>query len=68
MTPKPAYEALLKLVKGKWWTAPQTLTTDAAGQVRFRGYLGDYEAACGSAKAAFALDKAGVAAVTLRPR
>jgi len=41
MTPKPAYEALLKLVKGKWWMPPQTLTTDSAGQVRFRGYLGD---------------------------
>jgi GH35 family endo-1,4-beta-xylanase len=68
MTPKPAYEALLKLVKDKWWTAPQTLTTDAAGRVRFTGYLGDYEATCGQAKAAFSLDKPGTAAVTLRPQ
>ena len=68
MTPKPAYEALLKLVKGKWWTPPQELTTDSAGQVRFRGYLGDYEAGYGAAKAAFSLDKPGSAAVTLRPR
>ena len=68
MTPKPAYEALLKLVKGKWWTPPQDLTTDSAGQVRFRGYLGDYEASWGGAKAAFQLDKPGTAAATLRPR
>ena len=68
MTPKPAYEALLKLVKGKWWTAPLELTSDSAGQVRFHGYLGDYAAKCGQAKAAFSLDKPGTAAVTLRPR
>lgn len=26
-SPKPAYEALLKLVKGEWWLSPTTLTT-----------------------------------------
>jgi hypothetical protein len=39
-----------------------------AGQVRFHGYLGDYAAACGAAKAAFSLDKPGAAAATLRLR
>jgi len=67
MTPKPAYAALLRLVKGKWWTAPQNLTTDAAGRVRFRGYLGDYDATCGAAKARFSLDEPGSAAVTVCP-
>ena len=43
MTPKPAYEALTRLIKGKWWTGEAKLTTDAAGKVRFRGYLGAYE-------------------------
>jgi len=66
MTPKPAYAALLRLVKGKWWTAERALTTDAAGRVRFRGYLGDYEATCGAAKAAFSLNKPGSAAVTIQ--
>jgi endo-1,4-beta-xylanase len=41
MTPKPAYEALVKLVKGRWWTR-----TDARvrgdGETRFRGFFGDY--------------------------
>jgi GH35 family endo-1,4-beta-xylanase len=41
MTPKPAYDELMKLVKGKWWTRT-TVQTDAAGKAQFRGFLGDY--------------------------
>jgi len=41
MTPKPAYERLLKLVKQKWWTK-QTLQSDNTGTAPFRGFLGDY--------------------------
>ncbi len=42
MTPKPAYVALKKLIKGAWWTRA-TLKTDKAGAARVRGYLGEYE-------------------------
>jgi GH35 family endo-1,4-beta-xylanase len=42
MSPKPAYEELERLIKGKWWTQTQT-TTDAEGTARFRGFLGEYE-------------------------
>lgn len=42
MSPKPAYEALMGLVKGQWWTGPLHLGTDAAGKVNYRGYLGEY--------------------------
>jgi hypothetical protein len=42
MTPKPAYDELMKLVKGKWWTKT-TLRTDADGAARLRGFLGDYQ-------------------------
>jgi GH35 family endo-1,4-beta-xylanase len=41
MTPKPAYDDLIKLVKGKWWTKTEA-TTDAQGKAAFRGFLGDY--------------------------
>jgi len=41
MTPKPAYEKLLELVKHKWWTETE-VQTDAEGTARFRGFLGDY--------------------------
>ncbi len=44
MTPKPAYEELEKLIKGKWWTQTET-TIKAAGIARFRGFFGQYEVA-----------------------
>ena len=42
MTPKPAYEELMKLIKGTWWTRT-TLEADSDGAARFRGFLGDYQ-------------------------
>ena len=40
---KPAYQELMKLIKGEWWIAPTKLFTDATGQLQFEGFLGDYE-------------------------
>jgi endo-1,4-beta-xylanase len=42
MSPKPAYNELERLIKGKWWTKAET-TTNAEGTARFRGFLGEYE-------------------------
>jgi GH35 family endo-1,4-beta-xylanase len=42
MTPKPAYDELLKLVKGKWWSNG-TLEGGDRGEAGFRGFLGDYQ-------------------------
>lgn len=42
MTPKPAYEELMKLVKGKWWTRAE-LKTGEDGAAGLRGFLGDYK-------------------------
>ena len=39
-SPKPAYDALLKLVKGEWWMGPTKLMTDADGQLTLTGFLG----------------------------
>jgi endo-1,4-beta-xylanase len=41
-SPKPAYNNLLKLVKGDWWLPPTKFTTNAQGQLHFTGYLGEY--------------------------
>ena len=41
-TSKPAYEELMKLLKGEWWLAPTRLRTDEIGQIRFSGFFGDY--------------------------
>ena len=59
MSPKPAYERLMKLIKGEWWTAEEKATTDAAGKITFRGFLGDYEVESPAGKGAFSLEKAG---------
>lgn len=41
MSPKPAYDELMKLVKGKWWTRAEA-RAEQGGAVRFRGFRGDY--------------------------
>jgi GH35 family endo-1,4-beta-xylanase len=64
-TPKPAYNALLQLVKGDWWLAPTRLTTDAGGQFSFSGFLGDYEVSLGTRKIIFSLKEKGAARVSI---
>ena len=41
MTPKPAYEQLQRLVKGRWWTETDA-RVEAGGKARFRGSFGQY--------------------------
>ncbi|MFO8014319.1 MAG: endo-1,4-beta-xylanase [Phycisphaerae bacterium] len=41
MSPKPAYEALMKRIKGEWWTET-TVRTGAGGTAKVRGFLGRY--------------------------
>ncbi|HSW44230.1 MAG TPA: endo-1,4-beta-xylanase [Phycisphaerae bacterium] len=41
MSPKPVYDVMRKLIRQTWWTRLDE-TTDAAGQVRFRGFKGEY--------------------------
>jgi len=41
MTPKPAYEALMRLIKGKWWTKTEGVVGEG-GEVKFRGFFGEY--------------------------
>lgn len=42
MTPKPAYYTLKELIQKKWHTEVEAVT-DASGQVRFSGFVGEYE-------------------------
>ena len=42
MSPKPAYDALHRLIKDKWWTRT-TVRTDDQGKAAFRGTLGQYQ-------------------------
>jgi hypothetical protein len=40
---KPAYDELLKLVKGEWWLPPTRLATNSNGEIGFNGFFGEYE-------------------------
>ena len=62
-TPKPAYNALLQLIKGDWWLAPTKLMTDANGQFSFTGFLGEYEVSLGTRKTIFSLKEKGEARI-----
>jgi endo-1,4-beta-xylanase len=59
MSPKPAYERLLSMVKGEWWTGRQVLTTDDHGRVTFRGFLGRYSLAVDDVTTSFHLRQPG---------
>jgi hypothetical protein len=39
---KPAYDELMKLIKGEWWVPPTRLATDQEGKIRLNAFLGDY--------------------------
>ncbi|QSB17155.1 endo-1,4-beta-xylanase [Natronosporangium hydrolyticum] len=64
-TPKPAYHALHKLIKDEWWVSPTALVTDDAGQVRFRGFLGEYDISVADTTATVSVDTPGQAAAAV---
>jgi hypothetical protein len=66
MSPKPAYEALAKMIKKEWWTGPTVLKTDAQGKVNFRGFLGVYFVKTERLAGTFDLAAPGPAAVAAR--
>ena len=60
---KPAYEELLKLVKGEWWTASTKLATDSNGKTRFSGFLGEYELTYSGKHKLFSITKENATAI-----
>ncbi len=66
MSPKPAYDALMKLIKGDWWTGPLQLKTDAGGAVTFRGYLGTYTVTTDNGYADLDVSRPGREALAVR--
>jgi len=65
-TPKPAFDALHRLVKRDWWLAPTRLATDDDGRLAFTGFLGEYECSWGDASATLVLDRPGSCAMEAR--
>jgi GH35 family endo-1,4-beta-xylanase len=56
---KPAYDELLKLVKGEWWLPPTRLGTDSRGETRLGVIFGDYELAHESRRMKFSVEREG---------
>ena len=50
-TPKPAYDALRRLVKDEWWLPPTTLRTSSTGRVPVSGFRGTYSRGRGAVRA-----------------
>ncbi len=44
---KPAYEELMKLIKGEWWISPTTLMTNDKGEIEFSAFFGQYKLSYG---------------------
>ncbi|HET9128305.1 MAG TPA: endo-1,4-beta-xylanase, partial [Propionibacteriaceae bacterium] len=64
-SPKPAYDALRRLVREEWWTPATDRRTDGDGRVRVEGWRGDYQLrAEGAAPVRFSVG--GDSATTLR--
>ena len=56
-SPKPAYEELIKRVKGEWWLPATTMTTDDDGGLQVTGFAGTYQAAVNGQQHSFTLEK-----------
>ena len=56
MSPKPVYDELIKLIKGKWWTKT-TVKVDENRKVKFRGFLGEYKIIVNGSERTFSLTK-----------
>ena len=54
---KPAYDELMKLIKGEWWVGSTTLMTNRNGEIQFSGFFGDYELTCEGALKSFSITK-----------
>jgi endo-1,4-beta-xylanase len=66
LSSKPAYDALMNLIKGEWWLAPTRMVTDGEGKLRFNGFLGEYTVSWADQRALFPLDTDGTVSVSAR--
>ena len=62
---KPAYDELIRRVKGEWWLAPTRFSTDGDGKVHFMGFLGEYELIHEGKRHPFTLDAAGTRTIEI---
>lgn len=66
LSSKPAYHALMKLVKGEWWLPPTRMVTNSEGKLHFTGFLGDYAVSWADKQVGFAVDTRGTLSTEIR--
>jgi GH35 family endo-1,4-beta-xylanase len=63
---KPAYEELMKRIKGEWWLSPVEMVTDSQGRITVNGFPGEYQVTVNGKTLPFTIaDKAGEAVIRL---
>jgi endo-1,4-beta-xylanase len=67
-TPKPAYHALRRLIKGEWWLPKTTIVSDDEGRIAIEGFAGEYRIEAGEGQALVSVgdDGAGERPVAVR--
>jgi GH35 family endo-1,4-beta-xylanase len=54
---KPAYDELMKRIKGEWWLSPVEMVTDSRGEISFAVFPGEYEVSTGSTRVKVSIDQ-----------
>lgn len=62
---KPAYDELLKLIKGEWWVAPAQRTTDSQGNIQFRSCPGEYRLSYAGKQIPFTVTRENVSTIEI---
>lgn len=63
---KPAYEELLKLIKGEWWVSATKRMTDQDGRIAFTGMRGDYMLSFDGIRRHFSLGRSSDPTIQIR--
>ena len=64
-SPKPAYDALRRLIRDEWWLPTRELVANESGQVRFSGFPGAYEIGTSDGTIVVTLERPGKVALTV---
>ncbi len=62
---KPAYEELMKLIKGEWWISPAQVYTDEKGRIQLNCFLGEYKLSFGRRQESFVVTKKNAPMITI---
>jgi endo-1,4-beta-xylanase len=62
---KPAYDELLKRVRGEWWLPATRLVTDENGKIRLNAFVGDYKLSYGGNQRTFQVTRESSSSINI---